>query len=345
MSTPLSAARRPVGLLLTLGLLLLPLLAAPRASAATHRQERPAMGSPFAVTAVAPDDETARRATAAAFAEIDRIEALISSWRETSETSAVNRAAGHGPVEVSDELFELLRRALAVGKVTGGAFDVTFAGAGRLWDFQDPTPALPDPEQLRQALARVDYRRVRLDAAHHTVELPEEGMRLGFGGIGKGYAANRAVEALRAAGATAGLVDAGGDLLAFGDKEDGRPWTIVIADPLHPDEVFARLDLTDRAVVTSGDYERYVTIDGVRYSHILDPRTGWPARGVSSATVIAPDAELADALATATFVLGVDEGLTLIDHLRGVEAVLVDDAGKLHPSRGIDTRRVGVEEN
>lgn len=307
------------------------------ASAATVRVERSAMGSPFAITAVAPDEATAQAAAEAAFAEIERIEARISSWRESSETSALNRSAGSGPMEVSEELFELIRRALSVGKLTGGAFDVTFLGAGRLWDLKSRHPTLPDPDELAAAIARVDYRRVGLDPAAHTVELPEAGMKIGFGGIGKGYAANRAVAVLREAGATAGLVDAGGDLLAFGRRESGAPWTIVIADPLHPGEVFARLDVTDRAVVTSGDYERYVEIDGVRYSHILDPRTGWPARGVRSATVIAPDAELADALATSVFVLGVEEGLTLVDRLRGVEAVLVDDAGKLHPSKGLET--------
>ena len=298
------------------------------------------MGSPFHITAVSTDEAQAREAVEAAFAEIDRIEARISSWRESSETSALNRHSGQGPMVVSDELFGLIERSLKVSKLTGGAFDISFAGAGKLWDFKAKPPVLPEPEALREGLDRVGYRWIHLDREARTVELARPGMRIGFGGIGKGYAANRAVRTLKDHGIQSGLVNAGGDLFAFGHQEDGQPWSIGLADPVQRGTVFARLDIVDRAVVTSGDYERFIEIDGVRYAHILDPRTGYPVRGVRSVTVVCPDGELADALATSVFVLGVEQGLRLIERLRGVEALVIDDQGRLHPSTSFQTRRV-----
>ena len=284
----------------------------------SFKDERVKMGSPFGVTAVAPSEEQARQAVEAAFAEIDRIENRISSWRADSETTALNQNAGQGAMAVSDELFGLVRRSLAVSKLTGGAFDITFAGAGVLWDFKAKPPKRPDAEA-------------------RTIELLLPGMRLGFGGIGKGYAANRAVHTLKELGITGGLVNAGGDLVAFGRQADGGAWTIGLADPMSPDTVFASLDLVDQAIVTSGDYERFFEVDGVRYAHILDPRTGEPVRGLRSVSVVCPDGELADALATSVFVLGVDEGLRLVNSLRGVEALIIDQDGRLHPSKSFHT--------
>lgn len=313
------------------------LLLASAAGAATVKEARSKMGSDFEVTAVAGDEAVARRAVGAAYEEIERIEALISSWRETSETSRLNDRAGQGPVAVSAELRGLIRRSLKVSRLTGGAFDITFASAGKLWDFKSAAPRLPDPEIVKASVANVDYRLVTVDDEAGTVTLAREGVRIGFGGIGKGYAANRAVRVMKEAGATSGLVNAGGDLLAFGLQEDGSPWTVAIADPLHRDQVFAYLEVTDRAVVTSGDYERFFEIDGVRYAHILDPRTGYPVRGIRSVTILCPDAELADALATATFVLGKKEGLQLLDQLKGVEGLIVDGEGRLHFSANLES--------
>ena len=303
----------------------------------SFKDERVKMGSPFGVTAVAPSEEQARQAVEAAFAEIDRIENRISSWRADSETAALNQNAGQGAMAVSDELFGLVRRSLAVSKLTGGAFDITFAGAGVLWDFKAKPPKRPDAEALERSLGRVGYEKVVLDAEARTIELLLPGMRLGFGGIGKGYAANRAVHTLKELGITGGLVNAGGDLVAFGRQADGGAWTIGLADPMSPDTVFASLDLVDQAIVTSGDYERFFEVDGVRYAHILDPRTGEPVRGLRSVSVVCPDGELADALATSVFVLGVDEGLRLVNSLRGVEALIIDQDGRLHPSKSFHT--------
>ncbi len=311
--------------------------------AETIKDLRKKMGSRFEITAVHADLELAGRAIDRAYDEIDRIEAMISSWQPTSVTSEVNREAGRRPVAVPEELFNLVRRSLKLSELTGGAFDVTFAGVGRLWDFKAQTPRLPDPAAIRQALSHVDYRKVVLDPAARTIFLDDPEARIGFGAIGKGYAANRAVFVLKENGIKSGVVSAGGDLVAFGRRQDGGRWDIGIAHPLHRDQVFARLPLSEQAVVTSGDYESFVTIDGKRYAHILDPRTGYPVAHLRSVTIVCPDAELADGLATAVFVLGPREGMNLINALRGIEGLLVDAEGELHFSDRLRSQLRRVE--
>lgn len=310
---------------------------------ATVKDARARMGSRFEVTAVHPDPEAARLAVEAAYAEIDRLEAILSEWIESSETSAVNRNAGVAPVKVSPELFGLLKRSLKVSRLTGGAFDVTFLAVGRLWDFKAKPASKPDAQAIAEALAGVGADKVELDEAAGTVYLRHPATRIGFGAIGKGFAANRAAAVLRRLGATGGVVNAGGDLLAFGSQEDGRPWRIGIANPLARDKVFGYLDVHDMAVVTSGDYERFLILDGERYSHILDPRTGYPVQELRSVTVVCPDAELADALATGVSVLGTDKGLALVDSLKRVEALLVDHQGKIHLSKNLKAMLLAPE--
>ncbi len=308
------------------------------AQAATEKVVAKKMGSRFEITAVAQDAAEARAAINAAYAEIDRLEAMISSWRDTSETHRINAAAGLEPVAVSPELFHLIHRAGKVSALTNGIFDITFAGAGKLWDFKAENPRLPDPEAVKNRLRLVDYRKIQFDHQAKTVFLPEKGMRLGFGAIGKGFAANRAVQLMKARGIKSGVVNAGGDLLAFGTQEDGRPWGVAIADPQNRDRVFAWLRVDNQAVVTSGDYERFIEIDGKRYSHILHPRTGYPVDDLRSVTVICPDGELADALATSVFILGRREGLDLVNKLKGVEAILVTAEGSFLYSQAIQTQ-------
>ncbi len=300
--------------------------------AATVREQRGAMGSRFEITAVHADDASARDAVEAAYAEVERIEGMISSWRPSSETSEINREAGVKPVEVSQELFNLVRRSLKISRLTGGAFDVTFDTVGRLWNFKDRTAPVPAQEAIDAALPSVGYDKIVLDENARTVFLRDSKTRIGFGAIGKGYAANRAIFIMKERGATGGVVNAGGDLVIFGVQDDGTPWRIGIANPLDRDRPFAWLETTEQAVVTSGDYENFIEIDGKHYSHILDPRTGWPVQELRSVTIICPDGELADALATGVSVMGVSDGLGLINRLRGVEAMLVDSHGKIHVS-------------
>lgn len=314
------------------------------ALAATVKDVRKKMGSRFEITAIHRDEAEAHRAIELAYAEIERIEEMISSWRSTSETSAVNRRAGAEPQQVSQELFNLVRRSLKLSELTDGAFDITFAGVGRLWDFNDPHPTVPTPEAIRAALDHVGYQKIVLNSADRTLFLDDPGARIGFGAIGKGYAANRAVWALKQQGIASGVVNAGGDLVAFGRQEDGDPWEIGIAHPRRRERIFARLPLTEQAVVTSGDYESFFLIDGKRYAHILDPRTGFPVDHLESVTIVCPDAELADGLATAVAVMGPVEGLALVDRLKGIEALLVDLEGRLHFSSGLRSRLSFVDE-
>ena len=317
------------------GLILAGLLAASIVPAATIKDARSRMGSDFEITAVHAQEAAARSAIDAAWAEIDRIEAMISSWREDSETSEVNRNAGIRPVQVSPELFRLIRRAIKVSELTHGAFDITFAAAGDLWDFRADDPEVPSEEAIETVLRSVGYRKIHLDDEGQTVFLENRGARIGFGAIGKGYAANRAVFVLKEHGVRGGLVSAGGDLVAFGRREDGEPWSIAIAHPRDRKRVLARIPLTEQAVVTSGDYEQYFIHEGRRYAHIIDPRTGWPASGLQAVTVICPDAELADALATATFVLGIEEGLALVERMEGVDALFVTETGEVRSTSNI----------
>lgn len=309
---------------------------APAATGATLKDPRGAMGSKFEITAVHADPEKARAAIDAAYAEIERIEAFLSEWRDSSKVSEINRQAGIAPVEVPKELLHLVRRSLKVSTLTDGAFDVTFHTVGRLWNFKSRTAPVPTEEAIRSALADAGYRHVILDEARSTVFLDRKGTRIGFGGIGKGYAANRAVFVLKEHGVTGGVVNAGGDLVVFGTQESGRPWRIGIANPLEKSRVFAWLETTEQAVVTSGDYENYIELGGRRFSHILDPRTGWPVAELRSVTIVCPDGEVADALATGVSVLGVEKGLALVNRLNGVEAMLVDANGKIHFSKGLE---------
>ena len=301
-----------------------------------HRESLLLMGSAFELTVVADTREQAERATDAGIEEIRRIEARISSWQDSSETSAVNRAAGLHPVVVSSELLQLVHRARKVSGLTGGAFDLSFAGAGKLYQFDRGEHTLPDDTALAAAFRTVNWRQIELDLTHSTIYLKIPGMRIGFGAIGKGYAANRARAVMRNMdGVRGGLVNAGGDLLAWGQSNRPEGWRVQILDPKNRSRALGWLSIRDGAVVTSGDYEKYFTHRGKRYAHILDPRTGLPAEGLTSVTILCPDAELADALATSVFVLGREEGLALINQLDQIECILVDDTGQLHTSENL----------
>jgi thiamine biosynthesis lipoprotein len=293
--------------------------------------ERLQMGTRFHIQVVATDGAAAERALDAAFAEVDRLEALLSEWRESSEISAVNRAAGGEPVPVGRELFELVERSIHLSERTGGAFDITFAACGRLWSFREPR--LPDADALRACLQHVDYRGIELDPERSTVRLPSSGARIGISAIGKGYGVDRAAAELERRGIEHYIVDGGGDIRLRGRRID-RPWSVGIAHPRAPGSLLGRVRLERGAIVTSGDYQRSFERDGEIYHHILDPATGMPARRSVAVTVLAPTAADADALATGLFVLGPDRGLELVEQLPGVEALLVGPDISLHRSTG-----------
>jgi FAD:protein FMN transferase len=272
------------------------------------------------------DEAAVRLAGSAALAEIHRLEGLMSDWREETEVGRINARAGE-PVPVSPETFEVFSRSRWMSERSEGAFDVSFNVLHDVWKFGDAAenpPRLPEARHVRQRRARIDYRKVRLDPEARTVTI-DPGMRVGLGGIAKGYAVDRAARQLRERGVAAFLVQAGGDLYGAGRKPDGSPWVSGIQDPRGPrGTFFAALELTDAAFSTAGDYARSFVVGGKRYHHIIDPRTGYPATACRSVTVWAPDAFTADAVDDAVFILGPERGLELVASLPGVGAVIVD---------------------
>lgn len=293
------------------------------------------MGTRFEITVVAANEEIGYININEAVAEIERIEKLISSWDIDSETSEINRFAGMRPVKVSQELFDLIKRALNIAKITNGAFDITYASMDKIWKFDGSMKVFPSEEKIKNSIAKVGYQKVVLNEEDLTVYLPEKGMKIGFGAIGKGYAASRTKKLLISKGVKAGLINAGGDLTSWGTKETGEKWLVGITNPLDKDKVFSWLPIVESSVATSGNYEKYVYFKGKKYTHIIDPRTGYPTSGVKSVTIFAKDAELCDALATAVYVMGVDAGLHFINQLDGVDVLVVDDDSEIHKSSGV----------
>lgn len=298
----------------------------------TAHKELLLMGSRFELIAVANSEVVAWEAIHAGIAEIRRIEKLISSWDTSSQTSAINQNAGIKPIKIDRELFELIYRSKKVSELTHGAFDISFASMANIWQFDGSMDSIPDNETVQKARSKINWENIELNSDSLTAFLKEEGMKIGFGAIGKGYAANRAKISMQQKNILGGLVNAGGDLIAWGVSAKPEPWTIKIADPKQKDRAFAWLQIKDQSVVTSGDYERFFIMNGKRYAHIIDPRTGYPTTGVKSVSIICPDAELADALATAVFVMGKEKGLNLLNQLKGIEGLIITDDDQLHYS-------------
>jgi FAD:protein FMN transferase len=300
-----------------------------------------AMGSELRLTAFASDREAAERAFDEVLREFDRLDGLMSVWRPGSEVLQVNAAAGERAVKVGVEVRDALRTARQISEWTGGKFDVTFGALSDLWKFDhDQDNSIPDGAAVRARLRLIDYRQVVVDEAAGTVFVRRKGMRVHLGGIGKGYAVDRAVATLRRAGLRDFLIQAGGDLYAGGQK-DGRPWRLGINDPREPaGRSFATVDLSDGTFSTSGDYARSFVKDGVRYHHILDPATGQPARGCRSVTIVADSPVVADGLSTGVFILGPEEGMALIERLPDVEGVIVTEKNEVLVSSGLKDKFV-----
>jgi thiamine biosynthesis lipoprotein len=274
------------------------------------------------------------------FAEIRRLEALMTTWRDDSDVSRINRAAGGAAVVVSPEVFEVVERSVEYSKLSGGAFDITFYGLKGLWHFDDDLrPELPDPAELRRRLPLVNWRKLYVDRAHHSVRLGKPGMAINLGGIGKGYAVDAAVRLLKAAGYADGMVQAGGDLMLFGSKH-GQPFMAGVRDPrsADPQDYFAVCPVLDHAFSTAGDYERSFIREGRRYHHILDPRTGYPATAARSVTIFAKDATTADGLDDAVLILGAERGLALIESIADAGAIIVDGDNRVHVSKRLTDR-------
>jgi thiamine biosynthesis lipoprotein len=306
-----------------------------------HRveEQRLAMGSILHLTAWTTDEPAARAVFARVFAEFERLEGLLSVWREGSDVRRLNAAAGRGPVPVHADTRQVLAAARRLSETTEGTFDITFGALADVWKFDhDQDGRVPTPAEIAARLPLVDYRRVLVDDGPGTAVIERPGMRVHLGGIGKGFAVDRAVAMLRAAGVRDFLVQAGGDMYAGGANGDVA-WRLGIQDPRGPGgEPFAVLDLTDATFSTSGDYERVFEKDGVRYHHILDPRTGQPARGVRSVTVVTATATLAEGLSKGVFILGPERGMALIERLPEAEAVIVSADNRVLVSSGLRGR-------
>ncbi len=293
------------------------------------------MGADFEITVVAQNEEIGYINIEEAAAEIKRIEQLISSWKADSETSEINRNAGIKAVKVSMEVYNLLERSVQLSELTEGAFDISYATLDTLWNFDGATIMPPSAHQIRQVLGNTGYRHIVLDPKEHTVFLRKKGMKINFGGIGKGYAADKAKALLISRQVPAGMINAAGDITTWGTRATGEKWLIGVANALGNGNLISWVPLVESSVAISGNHRKYISMNGNRYSDILDPRTGYPVIGISKVTVFGKMAEFCDAIATAIFVLGKDRGLAMVNQLGGAEVIIEDDSGAMVHSKGL----------
>lgn len=294
------------------------------------------MGNQFEISAVTHIKEFADEVINAAITEIQRIEKLLTTYREDSETNLINRFAGVQPVKVSAETFDLVERCLRISHVTQGAFDISYGSVDKkLWNFDATATALPGKKTAMQMVRLINYRNIILNRDEQTIFLKEKGMRIGFGGIGKGYAAERAKAVMQQMGCESGIVNASGDLTAWGLQPNGKPWIIGIVNPNLTNTAFGSINITNMAVTTSGNYEKYIIINGKKYSHTINPKTGLPVTGIKSVTIIAPNAEIADAMATPVTIMGIKAGLYMINQMTNIAAIIIDDDDNIYASDNI----------
>lgn len=297
------------------------------------------MGSRFDITIAAQDSLSAERYIDTVINEVTRIENLISDWKPESQVSQVNSHAGIRPVKVDKEVFELTKRALYFSRITNGAFDISFAAMDRIWKFDGSMTVMPTPEAVKKSVEKVGYENIILDSVHSTIFLKLEGMKIGFGALGEGYAADKCRDMMQARGVNAGIVNGSGDMSTWGKQPDGSDWNIGITNPLHKDKLFAVVPLKQGAVTTSGSYEKFVVFNGKRYAHIINPATGYPATGLCSVTVFGPSAEMANGFSTSLMVLGKQAGLDLINQYPDFSCIMVTDKGKVLSSKNLNVRR------
>lgn len=297
------------------------------------------MGNAFEISVVHENADWANERIEEAIEEIRRIEKLLTTFSDDSQTNLINRNAGIQAVKVDKEVFDLIQRSLKISELTQGAFDITYGSIDKsLWNFDLSMKTLPDTETARQSVRLINYKNVILNEQYSSVFLKEKGMRIGFGGIGKGYAAEKAKALMITKGVKSGIVNAAGDLTTWGTQPNGKSWTIGIADPNAKQHTFSALNISNVAVATSGNYEKFVVIDGKKYSHTIDPKTGLPVAGIKSVTILSPNAEIADAMATPVMVMGVKVGLNLINQIQGIACIIVDNHNKIFTSKNINIK-------
>ncbi|MEI6087932.1 MAG: FAD:protein FMN transferase [Bacteroidota bacterium] len=294
------------------------------------------MGNNFEISVVAHNEIWALEKIDLAIQEIQRIEKLLTTYNDQSETNLINRSAGIKPVKVSAETIQLIQRSMRISEITQGAFDISYGSVDKsLWNFDTKIKSLPDATTAKKMVRLINYRNIVINSEDGTVYLREKGMRIGFGGIGKGYAAERAKYILKKEGLEAGIVNASGDLTTWGYQPDGTAWTIGIVHPNFANSIFSYLNVTDMAVATSGNYEKFIMIGGKKYSHTINPKTGLPVTGIKSVTIISPNAEIADAMATPVTIMGIEAGLAMINQIKQIEAIIIDDNNHLYTSSNL----------
>jgi thiamine biosynthesis lipoprotein len=294
------------------------------------------MGNNFEISVVAHDESWAYDKIDLAIKEIQRIEKLLTTYNDQSETNQINKNAGIKPVKVTVETLQLIQRSLRISEITQGAFDISYGSVDKsLWNFDTNMKSLPDAVTAKKMVRLINYRNIIVNSEENTVYLREKGMRIGFGGIGKGYAAERAKYILKKEGIEAGIVNASGDLTTWGNQPDGTVWTIGIVHPNFANSIFSYLNVTDMAVATSGNYEKFIMIGGKKFSHTINPRTGLPVTGIKSVTIISPNAEIADAMATPVTIMGIEAGLAMINQIKQIEAIIIDDNNNLYTSSNL----------
>lgn len=297
------------------------------------------MGSRWQISIVAADSASAEQNIDTVIAEVSRIENLISDWKPESQVSQVNQNAGLRPVKVDPEVFELTARALQLSRITDGAFDISFAAMDQIWKFDGSMTEMPSPELIRKSVEKVGYQNIVLDSANSTLFLKLKGMKIGFGSVGKGYAADKGRELMLKKGIKAGIVNGSGDMSTWGKQPNGKPWSIGITNPINHNKLIATVSLQEGSVVTSGSYEKFVSFNGKRYAHIINPATGYPASGLSSVTIFGPSAEAANGFSTSMMVLGKDAALRFIKKFPEYHYILITDEGQILSSPALHFRK------
>ena len=312
-------------------ILFLLLLSQPSASAAWHQQQRDMMGTRISIELWHDESAVAAQCSERVFAEMQRVEALMSTYLDSSEISFINNNAAISAIEISNEMRQIIEKSLYFSTLSEGAFDITYASVGYAYDYRKRQQ--PDDASVATKLPAIDYRHIEL--GNNRIRFGHSGVRIDLGGIAKGYAVDRAIDIVRQCGISQAMISAGGDSRIIGDHR-GRPWMIGIQHPRNPTAIALRVPLSETAVSTSGDYERFFIQDGERVHHIINPATGRSAKNSWSATVTGPNAMTTDALSTTLFILGAVKGLALIESLEGIDAIIIDSAGKLHYSSGFE---------
>ncbi len=276
----------------------------------------------------------------AVYKEAERVINIISAWQEGTEVYDINKNAGIQPVKVSDELYGLLKRGVYISKITNGLFDITFASIDKLWYYDKPMNSLPSDQSITNSVRNINYQYIQFNDAEQTVFITNKGTKIELGATGKGFvAAKMKALLIDKFNITSGLINAGGDLICWGKKPDNSSWQVGITNPNNKKEELAVLPVHDKAIATSGSYERFAEFAGKKYSHIIHPKTGYPVQGILSATVISDDAEMSDAIATSLFLMGVEKGLQFVNNYNDIQCFIIDDGNNYHFSDNLKSKQ------